>query len=299
MKQTVRVINGNGKGGKIGEISNLKIPQYSIRSEMDCFLDAVTGDLYTLRHESQEWIPFCNIGLHNVRLAQEFNTLGKYVIQVPVYRPKKNVDDKLQVDCFFEDYEVKCYLKKAHSNHWLFAECGLEFVVPHKSKWQVHGFKFLDEEKQFEAIAESDDGAFIIEYPNIIGVKFEIDSKYPETCVILQNYLTKCAREILERGGTQGKSIQDENPVSFSRVKRFVFNRKPSESQFQSPGDTPSRGMSVTPGPQFRNKSMGQLKEIRKIEQEAQNYGYTVKKKGIPINKKNFIAEKPKEGKTL
>ena len=198
-------------------------------------MDAVTGDLYTLRHESTEWIPICNVGLHNVRLAQEYNTLGKYVIQAPVYRPKQIIQDRVQAHCFFENHEVLCYLKKAHSNHWLFVNCGLEFPVAHKSKWHVHGFKFTDSEKTYEVIAESDDGPFIIEFRNIIGVKFEINKKYPETRHIIHNFIGKCSKEILGLKKSGTTSILKEQSVDFGRAKRFIFrHNKDQDAEYNS-----------------------------------------------------------------
>ena len=215
----------------------MNIPVESIRTGLDCFLDAVTGDLYTFRHESTEWIPICNVGLHNVRLAQEYNTLGKYVIQAPVYRPKQIIQDRVQTHCFFENSEVLCYLKKAHSNHWLFVNCGLEFPVAHKSKWHVHGFKFPDPEKTYEVIAESDDGPFIIEFRNIIGVKFEISKKYPETRHIIRNFVGKCSKEILGLKKSGTTSILKEQNVDFGRAKRFIFkHNKDQEAEYNSGG---------------------------------------------------------------
>jgi len=223
LENAIKVINGKGRGSKIGDIGKMNIPIESIRTGLDCFLDAVTGDLYTVRHESVEWVPICNVGLHNVRLAQEYNTLGKYVIQAPVYRPKKGLQDRVQGHCFFESYEVLCYLKKASSNHWLFVNCNLEFTVPHKSKWQIHSFKFPDPAKTYEVIAESDDGPFIIEFPNIIGIKFEINKKYPETRQMIHNFIAKCSKEILGLKKSATTSILKEQGVEFSRAKRFIF----------------------------------------------------------------------------
>ena len=49
----------------------------------DLFLDNVTGDLYGFNYETEEWTTKYNAGIHYRRAAEEFKTLGKYIIKAP------------------------------------------------------------------------------------------------------------------------------------------------------------------------------------------------------------------------
>lgn len=55
------------------------------------FLDSITGDLYGIYFDKIEsancWIPIANCGIHSRRAVEEFNTVGKYMLQAPVYKP--------------------------------------------------------------------------------------------------------------------------------------------------------------------------------------------------------------------
>jgi hypothetical protein len=49
-------------------------------------LDNTTGDLYGFNYENSEWIPKGNCGLHYRRSAQEYQSIGKYIVKAPVYK---------------------------------------------------------------------------------------------------------------------------------------------------------------------------------------------------------------------
>ena len=49
----------------------------------DYFLDNVTGDLYSFNYDSGEWISKGNAGIHSRRSAEEFKTIGKYIMKAP------------------------------------------------------------------------------------------------------------------------------------------------------------------------------------------------------------------------
>ena len=107
--------------------------------------------------------------------------------------------------------------------------------MPHRSKLQIHSFKFPDPEKTYEVLAESDNGPFVIEFPNVIGLKFEINKKYPETHHIIMNFIAKCSKEILGLKKAAGSSILQEQGVEFGRAKRFIFkHNKNQETEYVS-----------------------------------------------------------------
>jgi len=214
----IEIINGNGKGGKIGEMGTLKLRRENIRAH-DYFLDNVTGDLYHFQPESNEWGPLCNIGLHYSKTAQEVHTIGKYVIQTPIYRPKKSIHNNGTVDILDENIETKCFLKKIFLTHWLFINCDMEFVVSYRGRWEVHSFSFTNKEKTFEVLAESEGGPLVIEYPRIIGVKFPINKRYKETYQMLKNFIVKYASDIIATGKCQNLSI-----LSYASSTRIQIN---------------------------------------------------------------------------
>ena len=49
----------------------------------DYFLDNVTGDLYSFNYDTGEWVSKGNAGLHSRRAAEEFKTIGKYIVKAP------------------------------------------------------------------------------------------------------------------------------------------------------------------------------------------------------------------------
>lgn len=202
----MNIINGEGKGGKLGDLGKLQVPPDQIGNQ-DLFLDNVTGDLYHFSYETNEWAPLCNIGLHHNRTAQEYNTIGKYVIKTPIYRPKKALDNSGNTTLIDENNELKCYIKKIFLKHWLFQNCDTGFIVPCKGRWETHAFNFTNKEKTFEILAESDNGALVIEYPRIIGCKFLVNKRYKETYQLLSNFIVKYADDIICQGKSQNMSI--------------------------------------------------------------------------------------------
>jgi hypothetical protein len=81
LTQTINIINGIN-GGQLGDLSKLSKNLLEIRST-DLFLDNVTGDLYGFNYETGEWATKANAGIHYRRSAEEFKTVGKYIIKAP------------------------------------------------------------------------------------------------------------------------------------------------------------------------------------------------------------------------
>lgn len=182
----------------------------------------MTGDLYSLNHERDEWIPCTNVGLHYKRAALEFNSIGKYVVKSPVYVPKKLNEDIVVRDM----NEVVCRLKKHISGHWLFQGCDPDFVVYCETKWQVHPFSFIDKNKVFKELASSKDGPMIIEFQNIIAVQFDIKKRYSSSIAILKNFISAKLRRLVE--DAQATSILDYRSLQFSdpATRELVFKPK-------------------------------------------------------------------------
>lgn len=94
----------------------------------------MTGDIYSYSHESEDWIPRGNIGLHHLKSAEEYNSLGKYVLQAPIYRPQemKITDQLIYLNT---DKENRSYIKKSYVSHFLYENCELEFKVYCNNTW--------------------------------------------------------------------------------------------------------------------------------------------------------------------
>ena len=156
--------------------------------QTDYFLDNITGDLYSYNYENEEWVAKANAGLHFQKAAQEFHTIGKFIIQAPVYRPK-SVTDTTRNIFVSRNTEVIGYLKKIYLHHWAIADLPMEFLVPFRNSWYVHSFAFTNKSKKFDILSESEKGPIIVEFKNILATQFEIDPKYPETHIPLRNFI--------------------------------------------------------------------------------------------------------------
>ena len=81
-------------GGQLGDLSRLNKDLHDVRSN-DLFLDNVTGDLYAFSYETSEWASIGNAGIHYRRAAEEFKTVGKYIIKAPQYKSSRIKEVKL------------------------------------------------------------------------------------------------------------------------------------------------------------------------------------------------------------
>lgn len=80
------VINGAGNGSTISSLIKMNLDPKTI-TPSDVFIDNVTGDIYFFNFQSQRWVPKGNAGIHSHKAAQEFQTLGQFILKAPVYRP--------------------------------------------------------------------------------------------------------------------------------------------------------------------------------------------------------------------
>ncbi len=78
------MINGLN-GSALGDLSKVTKNLRDIRSS-EFFLDNVTGDLYGFNYDTGEWVSKGNVGIHYRRAAEEFKTVGKYILKAPVYK---------------------------------------------------------------------------------------------------------------------------------------------------------------------------------------------------------------------
>jgi len=307
IEKPIRVINGNGRGGKLADLNTLDFNTMNL-GYSDYFLDHVTGDLYAYKHEYEEWIPFTNVGLHYQRAANEYNSIGKYVVNAPVYRAKtQTAANEINL---IESSETICRLKKHEYHHWLLADINPEFVVATKSRWEVHPFSFLDSGKIFSILAESKTGPMIIEYKNIVGVQFDIQKRYPGTIQVLKNFLQLKLRTLAGDQASQlapvfkYKELETKDNVYFGYVFKkngtavevkgatesaFAHSRgfKSIEDFSQGQSNENKRQMNLS----FSSTSAKFMPNALVPQKVFSHSGYASKQKGPQIVFQNVIAD--------
>ena len=83
--QNINVINGNGKGSDLGDISKVEKALNQLNCN-DYFLNNVTGDLFQYNYEHDNWRPFANAGIHNFIAAEKNQIEGPYILRKEKYR---------------------------------------------------------------------------------------------------------------------------------------------------------------------------------------------------------------------
>ena len=65
------------------------------------------------------------------------------------------------------------------------------FSVPLLNAWDIHNFSFVNEQKTFIVLADTDEGPSIVQMrqSNTIGVMFDVQDRYQETMLLIKNYI--------------------------------------------------------------------------------------------------------------
>ncbi|CAD8110500.1 unnamed protein product [Paramecium sonneborni] len=225
----ISVINGLN-GGQLGDLSKIKKDLTDIK-QTDFFLDNVTGDLYGFNYDTGEWISKGNAGIHFRKAAEEFKTIGKYIMKAPQYKVKGMKElDALYVS---KENEIVCSLRKNQMHHFLFNDLPFEFVVPYKNSWDVHPFNFVNPKKTFQTLADCTKGPLIIQISdNIIGTQFAIKRKYKDTTVVLKNFM---GYQLTKLCSGQAHSI----PIEIASIKQNdnamdIFLEHMSKNKYQA-----------------------------------------------------------------
>lgn len=201
----MNIINGVGKGSKLAELHKLKVGDKRLEST-DVFLDNVTGDIYNYNYDAYEWAAKYNVGMHFQKAAEEFTSLGKYVISTPVFRVK--TVDRKEI-CVSRKNESICYLRKMYLNHWALQGTQFEYLAPNVAGWQIHTFNFRVADKTFNVLAESKIGPQIILFTNdnVLATQYELDLNYPDTLPPLSQFIKTKLLEIKSLKKNQITSI--------------------------------------------------------------------------------------------
>jgi len=184
---TVQVINGNEKGTKLAEIHNYDPKKLSFDAK---FLDNETGDLYAYNNNTDTWVPIANTGLHNT-LNASAAPIGRFVQNVKIYRGKQKIRDMYDIYTS-TNKETVCFLKKSKVQHWAMIGLPNKFLVNKRNTWDPHPVNITHVSvlgPNYYTLADNEQGPNIIEQRNTLATLFHIEYKYPETCIILANFV--------------------------------------------------------------------------------------------------------------
>lgn len=146
--------------------------------------------MYGWKADSEEWVPKVNAGLHYRRAAQSHDSIGKYILKHPVYKPGPVIESPMSY--LSKSDEEFCIVKKVYVQHWALQNVRSEFKIPFKSYWDVHDFNFINNNKTFSVLGETKYGPQIIYFATYcVATQFNICHKFPETVQILRNFIVQ------------------------------------------------------------------------------------------------------------
>ncbi|CAD8132817.1 unnamed protein product [Paramecium octaurelia] len=232
LETPVEVVNGP-QGGPLGDMSKLS-KSLDQMTKHEYFLDSITGDLYGIYFDKIEsancWIPIANCGIHSRRAVEEFNTVGKYMLQAPVYKPQK-IKEIYGLYTSTQDEEI-CMIKKNFVQNYLFKDVMQEFLVHSKHAWDIHPFNVLNPKKTFVVLADSSKGPQVITVnENIVGLQFDINPKYPETQLILRNFIIHYLIQIRSCTNVPLSIQQANNDLRKNKLDLENMTKQQAESQ--------------------------------------------------------------------
>lgn len=278
-EKPINVVNGV-EGTKLEAFYQLH-PETMNLSARDLVLDNVTGDFYTYSESSGQWLPIANAGLHSNKSAQSFNSIGKYIIKAPVYKPQPRLD---KYGLFLQrHYETFCSIKKIHIQHWLLQNVEIEFVVATKNSWDVHPFNFVNPQRTFITLAEGPRGPLLIDIGDyIIASQFTIDEQYPETLKIFNNFIQnklKAITNLKESSRLLIEKISESSKTNYTDPLAAAKNEIQANKQLRMLGTSrPKSGVSRKSSSQIIDNMGSQIKIRPTSAKTFSHVGYSSKK---------------------
>ncbi|CAD8065941.1 unnamed protein product [Paramecium sonneborni] len=283
----INITNGNGEGSKL-----VDFPKYTLQalknSHDDYFLDTTTGDLYTYNKVTDEWMPKCNIGIHHRRDAMEYQSIGKYVVKSPAYKPKQPM--------LCNQTEMTCIIKKPFLHYWLFKDVKIEFQIKQTNTWDIHTITFTNPEKRFQSLAENNlRGPLILQCDNIIAILFELDYKQKDQINLLSNFI--------ENGIKTIRYSNTYNAISITNEKQFFSPRGLENIELIYNQDTKKKSQHLQED-LMKKQHKAYVREYRKLVNKAiqdsekdrdkiLHVGFSVKKNRLPdVVEQNNIQQK-------
>lgn len=184
---SANVINGNEKGSKLEEIHSYDGSTLPFDAK---FLDNETGDLYIYNSNTGSWMPVANTGLHYV-LSASAVPIGRFIQNVKIYRGKPGIRDVHEIYTS-TNKETVCFVKKSKIQHWAMGGVSQKFLVGKRNAWDPHPVNVTQVGlvgPNCFTLADNDKGPNVLEQRNSLATLFHIENKYPETGIILSNFV--------------------------------------------------------------------------------------------------------------
>jgi len=111
-------------------------------------------------------------------------------VKAPIYRPKK-------INELVEIYKAKTtetiiYIKKNYMNHWCVKGIyPFEFKAQLLGEWDCHTFSFVNKDKMFVSLGDSERGPAILDFGNILALHFNVEKTYSPTIPIVKNFIDR------------------------------------------------------------------------------------------------------------
>ncbi|CAK9021285.1 Uncharacterized protein SCF082_LOCUS15275 [Durusdinium trenchii] len=186
----------NGPAGS--ELSSLDAHAMAAKvrdPQRDVFLDCATGDTYMFKARKGRWVPYTNVG-SKLKSGKEPR----------VTRHVARVAKPLVGTYFSKSNETICFAEGRTANHWLLRGIEeVEFVVRSQSKWMLDADSNLRSKHQYETILRDRAAPLLVRCRNFVAAHFDISARYPQTLMILQNFVRKEMRRIQQRGSVDRK----------------------------------------------------------------------------------------------
>ncbi|KRX08132.1 hypothetical protein PPERSA_01677 [Pseudocohnilembus persalinus] len=278
------------------ESSHLRKESSNNFDQLDIVFLSGDTNIRPWQSKSNQWIPKAQCGIHYRRSAEEFQSVGKYILKAPVHKANIGHKEKYQVyrSRTYEDY---CQIKKIHLHHWVFEGMQTEFLVPLMNTWDPHTFTFTNQNKKFTVLAESQRGALVIELQNILGVQFEPNGKYPQTLFPIKNFINKTLKNIKSQSNVIRSISSNNNGSQGSTLTEILYKQK-SQSKRKALELLSQRSQKMGFG-QVKNRKNNQNENDNLSEAIGLQYndkfkhvGYSAKKEHQPqVTSSNLVSD--------
>ena len=143
--------------------------------------------------------PLKNSKRLHYRTAAELAELGNYIQPKPKFKVD-SVEDLDKCVAIKTSNEVIIYKKKIYLQHFLFEKIPRRFVAWNPNSWRIHPFTFINPNKKYTVLAESDQSPQIVQIGHCVGTLFSVSEKYKFTAKILENFVGHIVNFLAETG---------------------------------------------------------------------------------------------------
>lgn len=232
-----KILNGAGKGSSIKDLENyesLKLPPTEV------FYDNQNGHFYNYHAEYKSWKSLGSCGLIYKHAKQQSSRL---------YTPTYPIHSAMSHPVYSTPWECPCYILSEQTNNWLIKEIKLrEFVVPIHSQWiMINNSPIFP----FTVICENERNPILFEYRNSVGAFFHINSRYPQTVVILETFIRHKV-ELMRENGTIHRSAVILMRI-VNKKRPFSARKAPSNVSLTRSNSNNQRPSSALPQPGKNN----------------------------------------------